>query len=471
MANQFIRAYELTFGVPHKITQNSFVGPIRAYEEGSSRQNVEEFLTLPRQEAEFPLAPTSNLRVTGDPIKRNPIRAEERAEAMDSFFASNNYSFVQFTDHQVTFKIDKSKDGGGEDGTNSLKITVFNATDDTISYLEQVSGKKPYIRLKAGYVDNMKTIFKGNVESVEDEDKGHTRKTVIKVSDGGPAVKEALSFRKYPKGTNVDDILSDLMNDLGLPRGSVTELGSPLVTNKPLYFTGNTARAITKLGKSLGLHFSVQDLTINLMAPAKPIYYVSALVTPETGLVGSVSFLDENESKTTSENSEEETEDNDNKDELELSSGIGTYGEKLVLRIKSALDLPDGDRKLNRLRAASTTLTNEGFIRVIRAEFSPTQINKLITKRVLNYPQPQLEKEEKKEPRRGISFRTLLNGAIQPNHVVVVEVPDKEGNRKKSFYRAMKVKHTGDYEGNDWFTDVDAEWVDPDTIDEAKVKK
>lgn len=466
MANQYIRQYELVFGVPHKITQNSFVGPIRPFVEGTG-QTFEEISVAVSDSPAGPGLPQereTEIRVTGTPLQRNPIRAEERAEEMDRFFASSNYSFVRVTDHQMTFTIDKSKDGGGEDSSNSMEIVITNATDETIGYLEEVSGKKPYVRLRAGYVDNMKTIFKGNVEKVEDDDKGHTRETKIFVSDGGPAVKEALSYRSYPKGTNVDNILNDLMQDLGLPKGSVTKLGSPLVTNKPLYFTGNTARAITRLGKSLGLYFSVQDMTINLAAPVQPQYYLSALVTPDTGLVGSVSFLDENKSKTTKENSEETEEDNFKTDPAELTSGVGTYGENLVTSIKLALGLPDGDRRINRLRAASTTLTNEGVIRVILEEFSPEQINQLITQRVLNYPSPQLE-VDKKEPRRGIEFRTLLNGSIRPNHIVAVEVPDREGNRKTSFYKAMNVKHTGDYEGDEWYTDVKAEWVDPDTVE------
>lgn len=461
MANQYICAYELEFGVPHRITENSFVGPIQPFV-----QTGEETVTVGTTFAQaFPGVSQGPQDVTEtvSVFERNPVRAEERAEEMDRFFASNNYSFRRITNHQITFDIDKNQDGGGEDSSNSLKITVYNLSDQTIGYLEQVSGKKPYVRLRAGYVDNLKTIFKGNVEKVEDDKVSESRKTVIHVSDGGPAVKEALSFRSYPKGTNVDDIFTDLMSDLGLPRGSVSELGSPLVTNKPLYFTGNTARALTRLAKSLGLHFSVQDMTINLVSPVQSEYYLAAVVSPDTGLIGAVSFLDENSTKTTSQNTKEEEvtvpEQDVNEevflDNLRSNEFFIRYSDVLFGSLEKGLAVArDYFQGLYSSIPHPLTLVLAEVLNDTREEQQQGG----------NGSESSQASGDSAEPRRGIKFRSLLNGSIKPNRLVAVEVPDRQGNRRRSFYKAIKVKHTGNYEGNTWYTDVEAEWVDPSNV-------
>lgn len=57
-------------------------------------------------------------------------------------------------------------------------------------------------------------------------------------------------------------------------------------------------------------------------------------------------------------------------------------------------------------------------------------------------------------PPNGIEFRCLMNGALIPNSYVKIESKSFNG-----IYRLTKVTHKGDYEGNDWYTECEAEDV------------
>lgn len=430
MANQYGRAYVLEFGIPHVITENSFVGPIAPFIQ-TGTETTTELVGSPAGPGLPQAIPTQLITTTRDIYDVNPVRAQERAEEMDRFFASDNFSFRRITHHHIEFNIDKNKESGGEDSSNSLKITIYNAADSTVGYLEEVSGKKPYISLKAGYEGNMKPIFKGNVERVEDNKEGTDRKTTIYCSDGGPAVKEALTFRSYPKGTAIDGIFEDLVQDLGLPVGSIATIRSPVVTNKPLYFSGSTARNLVRFTKKYGFQFSIQDMTANIVKELEPEYHLAAIVTPDTGLIGSVSFLDETKSSTTvGSNTPPEPEESELTDVRPFTAeGIITDPEAFARgSYKAALE-----------RAGQVEEARES-------------------------EQTNNKKEAETISRRGIKFKTLLNGAITPNKLVAVEVPDKEGVRRKSFYKAIKVVHNGSFEGESWYTEVEAEWIDPSTV-------
>lgn len=466
MANQYGRAYVLEFGIPHVITENSFVGPIAPFIQ-TGTETTTELVGSPAGPGLPQAIPTQLVTTTRDIYDVNPVRAQERAEEMDRFFASDNFSFRRITNHHIEFNIDKNKEAGGEDSSNDLKITIYNAADSTVGYLEEVSGKKPYISLKAGYEGNMKPIFKGNVERVEDNKIGTDRKTTIYCSDGGPAVKEALTFRSYPKGTAIDGIFEDLVQDLGLPVGSIATVRSPVVTNKPLYFSGSTARNLVRFTKKYGFQFSIQDMTANIVRELEPEYHLAAIVTPDTGLIGSVSFLDETKSSTTvGSNTPSEPEENNEEDKNLLDSLIDSEFITALRNDPRFIDFADTvfgniDEAIKTVEEGLTKgNANLSFV----SGFAASIIRDILDEQVAARQQRNAKKEKGITPRRGIKFKTLLNGAIAPNKLVAVEVPDREGIRRKSFYKAIKVVHNGSFEGESWYTEVEAEWVDPSTV-------
>lgn len=61
-------------------------------------------------------------------------------------------------------------------------------------------------------------------------------------------------------------------------------------------------------------------------------------------------------------------------------------------------------------------------------------------------------KPAEEQGNKGIKFKTLLNGAIVPNEIVTLDTKKYKGQ-----YKVTKVKHLGEYEGDSWFSEVEAQ--------------
>lgn len=294
-----------------------------------------------------------------------------RAKVLESYFASERTNSLAISKHQVKFDIEKT--GGDSSDGNTAEITLFNLADSTVNFLNNNSGDKTFITLKAGYSDEgMKTIFRGNIVKVVDKREGVLRRTKINVSDGGVFMKEMMTSRSYPKGTKLDKIVDDLLIDIDLPRGSVAKLGDEVVTKHRTIFYGKSVDQLKRVLESHNYAFNVQDFFGYVIArslekakeDAQSTDAVGAvpLITPTTGLIGSPSFTDDS--------------------------------------------------------AAMTA------------------------------------KEADTNPPNGISFKCLLNGSLLPNTYVKIQSKDFNG-----VYRLTKVVHKGGYEGNEWFSECEAEDV------------
>lgn len=294
-----------------------------------------------------------------------------RALILEQYFASETTNSLAVRDHHVEFDIDKS--GGESSDGNEATVTIFNLADETVKYLENNSGDKTFITIRAGYSDDgLVTIFRGNVARVIDSIDGVNRKTKLTLSDGGVFIKEQLSSRSYPKGTKIDKIVDDLILDLDLPRGSIAKLGNDVVTKHRTILYGKTADQLKRILESRNYAFNIQDMFTNVIARAQEKAKEEAetkdqknrvpVITPNTGLIGSPSFIDDSASMTTLE--------------------------------------------------ADTNAPN------------------------------------------GIKFRSLLNGVLLPNTYVKIE-----SRKFNGIYRITKVKHKGNYEGSEWYTDCEAEDV------------
>lgn len=310
----YLRSYRLTFGKPYTLTTTSFVSPSSSTQENAAitrKKNLDDYL-------------------------------------------SNATNVAIVTQLNISFEVEKKFDAS----PNTCEITVYNLSEDTVGYLETNTKQKPFIKLEAGYSDEgMKTIFLGNVEVVSETFEGEDRVTKIYCTDGGEELKNALVSLYYPKGTSYDAMVDDIAKSIGLPKGDIIPFGSPYITKQPVYLVGKAAEALKRLSENAGALFTIQDLALTIVPEDKPVQRQCAFISPETGLIGSPSFVDESQSE------------------------------------KAA---PDGSK--------------------------------------------------------GITFKCLLNGAIVPNEVV-----ELESNKYKGQYKVTKVKHLGEYEGDSWYTEVEAQ--------------
>lgn len=208
---------------------------------------------------------------------------------------------VRLTEHNISFHIKKTK----QSTTNKSYITVYNMSEETFEYLSNTQGRKIAVILSAGYGGNNKEIFRGQLESYKDHKEGPDRVTKLFLTDGAENSREATTVRSYRKGTPVNRIITELFDDLGVPRAGGGVLLDPdnVVTRKALYFSGRTTEALSRM--AAGRLSQLADWTITDMhaywvpddqsLPPEQVIPVSE----ETGLIGSIVVKDDTSGKTT----------------------------------------------------------------------------------------------------------------------------------------------------------------------------
>lgn len=208
--------------------------------------------------------------------------------------SETNASAVVLTEHNVTFSIEKVS----SKSANACEITIMNPSDATMAFLQEVSGKKPLIMLEAGYEGNTGKIFIGNVDSFKETFTNEDRFVEITCSDGGEVIRNATFVNSYPKGTANATIAEDIVKTFGLAKGKVT---LPEGTTKvAINFSGRSMEEANRFLEPYGLGLAIQDMTVYIdtfiaglsTPPTQNVPYI----TPNSGQIGSVAFLDDSTS-------------------------------------------------------------------------------------------------------------------------------------------------------------------------------
>jgi hypothetical protein len=203
---------------------------------------------------------------------------------VDQLFTITN----EFTlkDNQVIFKVDRSNSSS----PNTGEIVVYNAPRELIGLMKKNQGKLPILSLKAGFDTDavLPELFKGVVESVKETDNGVNHMLSMKLSDGGSNVREYTTKRTYRKGTNVDTIVEELIEDSGLAIGPIYKLNKQIAS--PKSFSGSAHTHLRAIAELYGLNFSIQNGLATLVPSFAGTSAEVVEVNVDTGMVGSPSL-------------------------------------------------------------------------------------------------------------------------------------------------------------------------------------
>lgn len=166
---------------------------------------------------------------------------------------------------------------------NKGYVTIWNLSDETVSYLDANQNESIAIVLEAGYDGENQTIFSGTVEFVQDQWDGPTRKTKMILGDGTLNIYTAKTARSYQKGTALDVVLNDLVSDLKLPIGKVVKFGDKTL-QQSMAFTGNAANNLKNLADNTGSTFSVQDGAVYWTTQGKRFKKAVYEISADTGM-------------------------------------------------------------------------------------------------------------------------------------------------------------------------------------------
>jgi hypothetical protein len=184
---------------------------------------------------------------------------------------------------RIKFSIDRTD----QKDPNKSTITVYNLNDDTRGKLQRKGVK---LNLEAGYqASGLSRIFLGDVRTVDQVRDGDDWGSLIKLGDGERAFRYAQVEESFAAGTPASAILQRLAGLGGIPLGNVTQKAASLRSRFDNGYTasGRWSLVFDKFVKSLHLSWSIQDGSIQVLAPGESLDVAVPLLSPETGLVDS----------------------------------------------------------------------------------------------------------------------------------------------------------------------------------------
>lgn len=150
-------------------------------------------------------------------------------------------------------KTDKSSLNAGE-------ITVFNLNQESRNLIGQ---KKTKVVLTAGYESNAGVIFVGDITKAEHEREDTEIVTTMEVRDGDNPFRNAIYNKSFPPNTTSQYIFNDLINSMGLIRGSINGIPSTQY-KRGFCYSGMARDLMDELCSKNDLAWSIQNGAVQI---------------------------------------------------------------------------------------------------------------------------------------------------------------------------------------------------------------
>src|SRR6056297_657031 len=185
---------------------------------------------------------------------------------------------------RMQFRVEKTD----QPDPNTASITIFNLSLDSRAKLEENTDL--FLTIEAGYGDETKIIFSGDVDKMQSVKTRVDWLTTIETGDGKKDLKESTLEKSYKKGTKVTTVVQDALNTFTNLKNKVLD-GSLIDSTKELVtggtFSGSSKKILETLLGSEELDFSVQDGEITITKNFQPTDNEIYVVSSNSGLIDS----------------------------------------------------------------------------------------------------------------------------------------------------------------------------------------
>lgn len=187
---------------------------------------------------------------------------------------------------KVRFDIVRTDHQSPNEGT----ISIWNLNQDSRSKLQE---KGLEVVLKAGYVDEVNQIFKGDIETSSTAKDNVNWVTTLEVGDGSQQLKKARTNKSFRGKQSLGQMLKQAADDLGLDPGNLQEKiaeGGVSVLKEivsGVILSGKTSNVLNDVASKMGYTFSVQDKALQFVAKGEVLQGPAVKLSASTGLIGS----------------------------------------------------------------------------------------------------------------------------------------------------------------------------------------
>lgn len=181
---------------------------------------------------------------------------------------------------RIAFEIKKND----ESDPNKAKISVYNLSADSRSYLEKTDEQ---MRLEAGYQNDIGIIFWGDIaeNGVKHERKGGDIITTIQCGDGLTELQNAHIECSFKEGATCQQIVNAALDKIGLHISVKNgDLSKQYVNGKA--FSGTVKKLLDEITKYCGLTWNTQNNAIQIYPAGGSATQYAVLLNAKTGLIG-----------------------------------------------------------------------------------------------------------------------------------------------------------------------------------------
>ena len=169
----------------------------------------------------------------------------------------NNGRQITVEGLRITFNIVKTRKAAD----NKAKIKIYNLSEKSRSLIEapisETGLTQTQVELSVGYRDTrQKLLFRGTGEA-ESKFAQPDWVTEIECNDGVDKLKSATYEKKFPAGTSVSNIITDMVKSIGLT--TIISNAIPGILPKARAFSGDPLKNIQDLQSKFGFTFDIQD--------------------------------------------------------------------------------------------------------------------------------------------------------------------------------------------------------------------
>lgn len=200
-------------------------------------------------------------------------------------FLAPNQDDRSFEGLRVAFDLEKTID----DTPNSAKISIYNLTDASRSYIQQ---KNSQILLAVGYQGVQpeplyRLIFRGNITKVKTQNNVGDIITSIEAADGLLAYTGNTIDQSFAPGATVKQVFAALSKAMGLPLGEIQAIeASNKQFTRGYSVSGLVRDELKRLTERTSTEWSIQDGSLTVFPKGSGSNVDIVNLTPETGLLG-----------------------------------------------------------------------------------------------------------------------------------------------------------------------------------------
>lgn len=185
------------------------------------------------------------------------------------------------------------------DGTFSVKLSLGSKPNTCTLKLYGLSDASAgsiahgdLVRLEAGYEQGMTLLFAGDVRKLSGKKDGVDSIVELDAGDGESRRRNSRVLRSFAATASVDSVVSAIADAMGVGAGNSTEAVTSLTLGQlgrafpsGVALDGPAVRELTRVTRSLGLEWSVQNGVLQLLGLGRSLNRTAVRLSSDSGLL------------------------------------------------------------------------------------------------------------------------------------------------------------------------------------------